>query len=65
MSNNFGVMRRRRKLKRSPIGLFLLILLWSLAMGWGLALVTNAQPTTQILQQKRSVLLMKFPQVIS
>ena len=48
MSNNFGVMRRRRKLKRSPIGLFLLILLWSLAMGWGLALVTNAQPTTQI-----------------
>lgn len=36
---------RRRKRGRSPVVLFLLILLWSLAMGWGLALVTNAQPT--------------------
>ena len=42
-------LRRRKQglgLKpRSPIGLFLLILLWSLAIGWGLAAVTNAQPT--------------------
>jgi hypothetical protein len=42
--------RLRRKLRgrnqrRSPVVLFLLILLWSLAMGWGLALATNAQPT--------------------
>jgi len=35
----------RRNRQRFPVVLFLLILLWSLAMGWGLALVTNAQPT--------------------
>lgn len=35
---------RRRKRGRSPVVLFLLILLWSLAIGWGLALATNAQP---------------------
>lgn len=45
MSDNLWMIRsRRRKRGKSPIGLFLLILLWSLAMGWGLALVTNAQP---------------------
>lgn len=38
---------RLRKRRRSPVVLFLLILLWSLAMGWGLALATNAQPTAQ------------------
>lgn len=49
MSDNLWMIRsRRRKRGKSPIGLFLLILLWSLAMGWGLALVTNAQPTAQI-----------------
>jgi len=32
---------------RSPLVLFLLLLLWSLAIGWGLALATNAQPTSQ------------------
>ena len=37
----------RRKRRRSPVVLFLLILLWSLAMGWGLALTTNAQSTAQ------------------
>lgn len=48
MSDNLSMIRsRRRKRGRSPIGLFILILLWSLAMGWGLALVTNAQPTPQ------------------
>ncbi len=50
MSINFQVMRKSRRSQRgrkprSPIVLFLLILLWSLAMGWGLALVTSAQPT--------------------
>lgn len=49
MSINFWVMRSRwRRHRRSglkPVGLFLVILLWSLVMGWGLALVTNAQPT--------------------
>lgn len=46
MSDTSGIRRiRRRQRGRSPIVLFLLILLWSLAMGWGLALVTNAQPS--------------------
>lgn len=31
---------------RSPVVLFLLILLWSITIGWGLSLV-NAQPATQ------------------
>lgn len=43
----------RRKLKtrsprqRSPVILLLLILIWSVAIGWGLALVTHAQPAVQ------------------
>lgn len=42
-------MRRlnRRKRGRSPLVLFLLILVWSLAMGWAIALATNAQSVTQ------------------
>ena len=40
----FTSSNRRRKRGRSPVVLFLLILLWSLAIGWGLALATNAQP---------------------
>ncbi|MBO3460900.1 cytochrome C [Aetokthonos hydrillicola Thurmond2011] len=32
-----------RKLRRKPIGLFLVILAWSLAMGWLLALTNNVQ----------------------
>lgn len=35
--------RQQRRTNKSPLILLLLILLWSLAMGWGLALVTNAQ----------------------
>ena len=38
---------RRRNKGRSPFVLILLILLWSLAMGWGLASVTNAQPSAE------------------
>lgn len=34
---------QRRQKRRSPLILFLLILLWSLAIGWGLAKVSNAQ----------------------
>lgn len=49
MSNDFRLKSKIRRLqrRRSPLILILLILLWSLAMGWGLALVTNAQPTAQ------------------
>lgn len=35
--------KSRRQLRRKPIGLLLVILAWSLAMGWLLALATNAQ----------------------
>ncbi len=38
---------RRINQRRSPVVLFLLILLWSLVMGWGLALATAAQATAQ------------------
>lgn len=50
MSNDFLLKSKIRRLqrRRSPLVLILLILLWSLAMGWGLALVTNAQPTAQM-----------------
>lgn len=34
------------KRRRSPIWLVLLISLWCLILGWGLAYTTNAQPTT-------------------
>jgi Dihaem cytochrome c len=37
---------RRRKLKGKPAGFLLIILTWSLAMGWLLAIVTNAQGAT-------------------
>ncbi|NJL10136.1 MAG: cytochrome C [Calothrix sp. SM1_7_51] len=36
----------RRKLKGKPTGFLLVILLWSLAMGWLLAIATNVQGTT-------------------
>lgn len=36
----------KRKLKRNPIGLLLIILAWSLAMGWLLAFATNVQGAT-------------------
>lgn len=50
MLNDFLLKSKIRRLqrRRSPLVLILLILLWSLAMGWGLALVTNAQPTAQM-----------------
>jgi hypothetical protein len=35
-----------RKLRRKPIGLFLVILAWSLAMGWLLASTSNVQAAT-------------------
>lgn len=34
--------RNRPKLKKNPVGILLVILIWSLAMGWLLALATNA-----------------------
>lgn len=37
----------RRQPRRSPIVLLLLILLWSITMGWGLASATNAPPPAQ------------------
>lgn len=38
--------RRRKKLKGKPGGLLIIILVWSLAMGWLLAIATNAQGAT-------------------
>jgi len=46
MLNLVKLKSHRRKWGRSPIILFLLISVWSLAMGWGLAGVTNAQLTS-------------------
>ncbi|MFH7030650.1 MAG: cytochrome C [Heteroscytonema crispum UTEX LB 1556] len=40
------VKRKSRQDKRSPIGLIMVILAWSLAMGWLLAMATNAQGAT-------------------
>ena len=40
---------RKRKLNRRPIGLIMIILAWSLAMGWLLALATNVQGQTPAL----------------
>lgn len=37
----------RRLRRRSPLLLFLLLLLWSIIIGWGLAVITNAQQTNQ------------------
>ncbi|NMG06058.1 cytochrome C [Brasilonema sp. UFV-L1] len=51
MSNIVKRQSRNRKLKRKPIGLLLVILAWSLAMGWLLALATHTQaatPTSEI-----------------
>jgi Dihaem cytochrome c len=42
---------RNKKLKRKPLGFLLVILAWSLAMGWLLALASNVQgatPTSEI-----------------
>ncbi|ARV60409.1 cytochrome C [Nostocales cyanobacterium HT-58-2] len=46
MSNLVKSRSRNRKLKRKPMGLLLVILVWSLVMGWLLALATHAQGTT-------------------
>lgn len=51
MSNMVKRKSQKRQLKRKPVGLLLVILAWSLAMGWLLALATNAQgatPTSEI-----------------
>ncbi|WYM02544.1 MAG: cytochrome C [Gloeotrichia echinulata DVL01] len=45
------VKRPTRKLKRRPLGLLLVILAWSLAMGWLLAMASNVQgatPTSEV-----------------
>jgi mono/diheme cytochrome c family protein len=50
MLNNIGY-RRRRPLRRKPIGLLLIILAWSLSMGWLLTLangVQGASPSSEI-----------------
>ena len=44
MPTKIKLKRRSKSQTRSPFFLLLLILLWSLAMGWGLATITNAQP---------------------
>jgi Dihaem cytochrome c len=49
MSNIVKRKNKEKKLKRNPVGLLLIVLAWSLAMGWLLALATNvngATPTT-------------------
>ena len=50
MRNKIKLKRRSKHQTRSPFFLLLLILLWSLAMGWGLATITSAQtiPTEEI-----------------
>jgi hypothetical protein len=43
--------RQRRKLRRNPMGVLFVILIWSLAMGWLLSWTTNvqgAQPSSNI-----------------
>jgi len=44
MPTKIKLKRRSKSQTRSPFFLLLLILLWSLAMGWGLAAITSAQP---------------------
>ncbi len=44
--SNLMKRKSRRVGRRSPMGLLLLILVWSLAMGWVLALATNSQGAT-------------------
>lgn len=39
--------RKLRRPRRSPLLLFVLLLVWSAIVGWGLASLTNAQPTNQ------------------
>ncbi|AUT01924.1 cytochrome C [Nostoc sp. CENA543] len=46
MSNLVKRKSRQPKLKRRPLGLILTILLWSLVMGWLLAIATSAQSAT-------------------
>ncbi|MDF2389262.1 cytochrome C, partial [Nostoc ellipsosporum NOK] len=46
MSNFVKRKFRDRQLKRRPLGLMLVILVWSLAMGWLLALATSAYSAT-------------------
>ncbi len=46
MSNIDNRKFRDRQLRRKPIGILLLILAWSLAMGWIVGLATNAQGAT-------------------
>ncbi|WP_250123146.1 diheme cytochrome c [Chroococcidiopsis sp. CCMEE 29] len=46
MSNLVKRKSHRQQKRRSPLILFLLILVWSLTLGWGLALATHAQTST-------------------
>ena len=45
MSNQLR--RKLRRPRRSPLLLFVLLLVWSAIVGWGLASLTNAQPNSQ------------------
>jgi hypothetical protein len=46
MSNLVKRKTPKRQLRRKPMGLLLVVLVWSLAMGWLLAFATNAQGAT-------------------
>ncbi|MEA5593053.1 cytochrome C [Rivularia sp. UHCC 0363] len=49
--SNYIKRRDRKKLKKNPAGILLVIVIWSLAMGWLLALATNvhaAVPASEI-----------------
>jgi hypothetical protein len=48
MSNLVKRKSRERQLKRRPFGLLLVVLAWSLTMGWLLALASNAQGATPV-----------------
>jgi len=48
MSNLVKRKSRERQLKRRPFGLLLVVLAWSLAMGWLLALASNVQGATPV-----------------
>ncbi|HIK06104.1 MAG TPA: cytochrome C [Trichormus sp. M33_DOE_039] len=48
MSNLVKRKSRKPTLKRRPLGLILTILVWSLVMGWLLALATNVQGATPV-----------------
>jgi hypothetical protein len=48
-------MTKNQKLKRTPLGFLLVILAWSLAMGWLLAMATQAQGTLSTTSSHQSL----------